>query len=201
MQNVNPQGKKRSLGFMNAQELQWKLQSKQDFITYFDQHRKSIFILCLTPSAVQLYLPPEDVINKDFLREVFVEKKQLFKKTEVRHIAVPHYDELSVKNLWPEVKKDPVFLSYFPSVYPKGKGPPREYFFNVLNTVMPEYLAKILDHANKERMAADGQKMQSEAIHISPYWEEQLKAMPYLSSKYKTVSVTSILYGPKYCLP
>ena len=118
------------------------------------------------------------------MKEVLIGKKQLLKKSEVKHIAVPHYDELSVKNLWPEVKKDGNFLSYFPSVYPKGKGPPRQYFFDLLNTLMPEYLAQILSHANKERMAADGAKMQSEAIQISQFWEEQLKAMPYLSSKY-----------------
>ena len=70
-------------------------------------------------------------------------------KQEVSYIHVPQYDELSVKALWPEVKKDPVFMSYFPSVYPKNRGPPRDYFFNILNTKMPDYLAQILEHANK----------------------------------------------------
>ena len=93
-------------------------------------------------------------------------------KSEVKFISVPHYDELSVKNLWPDVKKDPDFLRYFPSVYPKGKGPPREYFFNVLNTKMSEYLGKLIHHANMQRCAADGEKMQREAIHITPFWEE-----------------------------
>ena len=34
------QSKKRSLGYMNAQELAWKFKSKSDFITYLDKHRK-----------------------------------------------------------------------------------------------------------------------------------------------------------------
>ena len=51
--------------------------------------------------AVQYYLPDENVINKDFLKDVLSGKKNLFKKAEVLQIAVPHYDELSVKNLWP----------------------------------------------------------------------------------------------------
>ena len=80
------------------------------------------------------------MINKDYLKEILAGKKQLLRKTEVNTIAVPHYDELSVKALWPDVKKDATFLSFFPSTYPKGKGPPREYFFNVLNTLQPEYL-------------------------------------------------------------
>ena len=32
--------KKRSIGYMQAQELQWKLKSKQDLLTYLDSHRK-----------------------------------------------------------------------------------------------------------------------------------------------------------------
>ena len=101
------------------------------------------------PSAVQYYMPPEDVVNKDFLKAVIAENKNLLHKSEVKFISVPHYDELSVKNLWPEVKKDAEFLRYFPSVYPKGKGPPREYFFNIMNTLMPEYLGKLIEHANQ----------------------------------------------------
>ena len=33
-------GKKRNLGYMTAQELAYKLKSKEDFIVYFDRHRK-----------------------------------------------------------------------------------------------------------------------------------------------------------------
>ena len=48
-QNAPENSKKRSLNFLNAQEMGWKLNSKQDFITYFDQHRKYSFAFCLTP--------------------------------------------------------------------------------------------------------------------------------------------------------
>ena len=94
------------------------------------------------------------MVNKDFLKEVFAEKKQLLKKAQVVRIEVPHYDELSVKRLWPEFKKDPEFLQYFPSKYPKDKGPPRDYFFNILNTLYPDYLQQVMAHANEQRMAA-----------------------------------------------
>ena len=96
------------------------------------------------------------MVNKDFLKDVLAGKKALMKKSEVANIEVPHYDELSVKRLWPEFKKDAEFMRFFPSTYPKGKGPPRDYFFNVLNTMYPEYLAQIMSHANQERMAAFG---------------------------------------------
>ena len=53
----------------------------------------------------------------------------------------------------------------------------------MLNTVHPEYLAKIMAHANEQRMTAAGEANQSESIRITEYWQEQLKAMPYLSCK------------------
>ena len=128
-------------------------------------------------------MPPEGVINKDFLKQVLRDKKQLLKKCEVQAIQVPHYDELSVKALYPQFKKDAEMMAYFPDHYPVGKAPPREYFFNVLNTVHPEYLGQVLIHANKQRNSVEGEKMKEEAIQISQFWEEQLKQMPYMSSK------------------
>ena len=83
----------------------------------------------------------------------------LMKKNDVQEIAVPHYDELSVKALWPDLKKDKDFMQYFPDKYPAGKGAPREYFFNILNTLHPDYLAQVLTHANKQRMTAEGEGM------------------------------------------
>ena len=79
-------------------------------------------------------------MTKDFLKDVFANRKQLLKKNDMKEIAVPHYDELSVKNLWPDLKNDPAFTQYFADQYPKDKGPPREYFFNILNTLYPDYL-------------------------------------------------------------
>ena len=70
---------------------------------------------------------------------------------------VPHYDELSVRRLWPDLKKDADVAQFFPATYPKDKGPPREYFFNVLNTVHPEYLQQVMGHANEQRMATFGE--------------------------------------------
>ena len=132
-------------------------------------------------------------MNKDFLKDVLVGKKDLLRKAVVVTVMVPHYDELSVRRLWPDLKKDPDFVKYFPSVYPKDKGPPREYFFNVLNTVHPEYLEQLMTHANKQRMSASGESQQKETIKISQFWEEELKAMPYLSRKYKSYPKTLIL--------
>ena len=46
-------------------------------------------------------MPPDHMLNKDFLKQVLMEEKQLLKKQDVQHIEVPQYEELAVKNIWP----------------------------------------------------------------------------------------------------
>ena len=53
-------------------------------------------------------------MTKDFLKEVFINKKRLLKLEEVKRICVPLYDELSVVKLWPMMRKDEEFMGSFP---------------------------------------------------------------------------------------
>ena len=62
-----------------------------------------------------------------------------------------------MSKLWLDMKKDADFAIYFQDDYPNARGPCREYFFNILNTIYPEYLSKIMSHAAKERFAVEGQ--------------------------------------------
>ena len=117
------------------------------------------------------------------MKDVFVGKKQLMMKSAVKQIEVPHYEEISVKALYPELKKDAEMMSYLPDKYPAGKAPPREYFFNILNTIHPEYLEKVMQHASKQRMTTEGEAMQQQSIKISDFWAEKLGEMPFLSCR------------------
>jgi hypothetical protein len=78
-------------------------------------------------------------MNKDFLKQVLQEKKKLMTLSEVQRVNVPMYDELSVVNLWPDMKMDQRFMLYFPDQFPKGRLPDRSYFFDIMNTVMKDY--------------------------------------------------------------
>ena len=51
-------------------ELIGKFRSKADFLKFFKEN-------------LQLYVPPQAYINKDFLKQVFKEEKQLFKLSDV----------------------------------------------------------------------------------------------------------------------
>ena len=82
-------------------------------------------------------MPGESQMNKDFSKQILTDKKKLLKKKEVDYITVPQWDELSVKNLWPDLKEDPTFNIYFQDKYADQKVQNMEYFFNILNTFYP----------------------------------------------------------------
>ena len=75
-------------------------------------------------------------------------------------MTVPKYDELSVKHIFGNFKEDTEVMQYMQDEYPKDRFPSREYFFNILNTVHPEYVADMIAHANKARHAASGEANQ-----------------------------------------
>ena len=56
------------------------------------------------------------------------------RKSMVKYIDVPHYDELSVKNLYDKFLQLDGMHQYFPDKYAKGRQCDREYMFNVANT-------------------------------------------------------------------
>ena len=91
------------------------------------------------------------MINKDFLKQVLVEEKELIPIKDVHFVNVPMYDELAVKRLWPEMNNSPDFMRFFPDKLPKGRLPDRAYFFNVMMTVNPEYTSQLIRHANDQR--------------------------------------------------
>ena len=52
--------------------------------------------------------------NKDFLRQVLAEDKDLLELKNVKFKHIPVYDELAVKKFWPMMKTDATFMKYFP---------------------------------------------------------------------------------------
>ena len=147
--SVNPAnaGSKKRLHMTS--ELAGKFSAKSDFIKFFKEQRKCDDLMLTCLSIVQLYLPPEHMMNKDFLKEVFEGNKRLLELNDVKYVIVPLYDELSVGSLWPQLQEFPEFLSFFPSKFPKGRLPDRTYMFNILNTVMTGYTQALIKHAKE----------------------------------------------------
>ena len=123
-------------------------------------------------------------VNKDFLKQVVNDEKKLLPIADCKFINIPKFDELSVKNIFPLFAEDPDLMQYFPDSFPKEKGPTREYFFTVLNTVHPDYVRGLVEHANKMRYQSNQAENNQDEIQMTSEWWERLNEMPFFSSKF-----------------
>jgi hypothetical protein len=55
--------------------------------------------------------------NKDFIKQVFINEKILFKVNDVSYIIVPIYEEISVAKVLSMVKDDVDIHSYLPDEF------------------------------------------------------------------------------------
>ena len=79
------------------------------------------------------------MITTEYLKQILAGDKKLMKMSEVRHCNPPHYDEISVRELYTPCLELPGMADYFPDKYPKGRSCSRPYFFAILATLHPEY--------------------------------------------------------------
>ena len=121
--------------------------------------------------------------NKDFIKALLADQKELLSVKDVKLINVPMFDELGVTNMWPKMKDANDVMRYFPNKLEKGRLPERKYFWNVLNTVNTEYVTTLIDHANRERHTITNAKQEEQAIVITDEWAEKLLAIPFISCK------------------
>ena len=97
---------------------------------------------------------------------------------------VPNYQELSVKNLYESVMKDPKIAKYLPSKdQMSSRLPERKFFFGVLGTVDTEKLSEMIQEAHERRFNLPDDNSKKEAILITDKWLEELMKHPYHSSK------------------
>ena len=100
------------------------------------------------------------MMNKDWLKAIFAGKKKLFKRIKVDFIKVPKYDEISVKALYNKLITFENMHLYFPDKYAVGRQADREYFFNIANTLHPDVVKEIINHALDQRFSISGEKQQ-----------------------------------------
>jgi hypothetical protein len=65
---------------------------------------------------VGLFMPSQMGTKISFLRAIFCNKKKALKQVNVHKIVVPHYEELSVKNLYADAMKDELVKDYLPDL-------------------------------------------------------------------------------------
>ena len=55
--------------------------------------------------------------------------------------------------------------------------------YNVWNTIYPDDVKKVIDHANSQRYAIDADKNKEHAIIITEEWQKELDSMPFISKQ------------------
>ena len=90
--------------------------------------------------------------------------------SEVKFVHVPQYDELSVGKLWPQVKTQKEVNKYLPDRLRKGQTISRPYFFNILNTILPAYVKKLIAHANNRRFADGISDHKTDFMELTEVW-------------------------------
>ena len=168
-------------------EIANRFSSKSDFLRYFKEHRKWP-PSTLTLAAVQFYVPPDLMVNKDYIRQILTEEKEFLPLKSVKHVNMPMYDELAVKNMWPHCRDIPGIMRHFPDKLPKGRLPDREYFWNVMNTLNEEHVGNLIRHANGQRNTTTGFKHEEEQIAVSEKMIGLLNEQPYISRKCSLLS-------------
>ena len=89
-------------------QIESKLSSKRDWYTYLGQNR-------------QYYMPPYEMVTKDFIKAILKGEKALLKMNKVNFCNAPHYDEIGVKALYAKIVSMPNMARYFPDKFPKGR--------------------------------------------------------------------------------
>ena len=111
------------------------------------------------------------------------EEKSFLKRSDLKTIDVPLYDELSVKQLLPKVESNSNLMKFMPDKLPKGKTINREYFFNVMNSLYPDLVKKMIAHAHKLRFESGQEDNRAEEVMVSDKMWGELNSMPFSSCK------------------
>jgi len=122
-----------------------------------------------------------------FLGEVITGKKRVLKKKDVPRLSAPHWQELSLKEIWPKVSQDKELLLYFPRESKLDMRPPdRTFFWGVMQTIRADFCEVLIGEAKAKRNQAISTVPKSNTIlniGITNEWANLLLEKPFVSSK------------------
>ena len=100
----------------------------------------------------QMYVPPYDECSIEFLRDALAGRKLVIRNRDIAMVVVPKYKEFNLTSMYQSALSDQDLRQYLPEpVGPKAKPPGRNWLFNVISTVKPDYFETALDECMKSR--------------------------------------------------
>jgi hypothetical protein len=64
---------------------------------------------------VGLYLPSLQATRISFLRAILRDEKKALKLSDIVHLNIPYYEEISVRNMYEDAMQDPKVSLYLPT--------------------------------------------------------------------------------------
>ena len=94
------------------------------------------------------------------MRDILGGKKKYLILDELKTIEVPKYKAISVQKVYEKVKSNDLIMSYLPDFKPEEIQPKhaldREFFFNVINTLDPDFFPSAIESIEEQRLEARG---------------------------------------------
>ena len=87
----------------------------------------------------------------NFMQEILLDVKCVFKNSEVKMLKVPLWPELALMRIWPQAILLPSFRHYMPKEWNGNKKTERTFFFRILGTLAPDYLQSLIADCRKKR--------------------------------------------------
>ena len=99
------------------------------------------------PSLVGYLLPSLKATRLQFLQDILSHRKKAMLQKEVPVRKVPHWPQLALKIIYPQiVKMAPDILDFMPELEGKNEDryPERDFFYRVLNAMHPEIVEELI---------------------------------------------------------
>ena len=87
------------------------------------------------------------------MKEILSGERSYYKIQNIKWVTVPNFDECCPKKIIESknLKQQKEILQYCPEVYDRGYPKDREYFFNILNSIFPHSIEKMVFDAVQRR--------------------------------------------------
>ena len=118
------------------------------------------------------------------MQDILLDAKLAYTNQQVHRLTIPPWPELSVKYIWAQAIKFPGFLDRMPEDWSATKKTERQFFWNTLGTLCPEYVTHLIKDCRAQRAQARAAR---ESVHrpvqAASRWLAQLVEQPFTSSK------------------
>lgn len=118
-----------------------------------------------------------------YLHAIVAGDKWCLLKSDVVQIKVPRYREFSLDKMFEKCKDDTLLISHLPGEDHSARQIDRTFAYNNLNSLRSEFLRKIVNAAQNDRIQLGDGRNQGKALEIHPQWVKLLLDLPFVFSK------------------